>query len=793
MATENLQRVKRLSAVGALASLLLLVSSIPVLAGKRIALVIGNSAYRNIATLANPRRDAELMASVLRQDGFALIGDRAQLDLDKAGLEALVQKFGSALVGAEVGLFYYAGHGVQIRGNNYLVPVSANPAREADVDFQMLDVNVVLRQMEAAGTRLNLVVLDACRNNPFGGQGLRAANGGLAQMRAPEGTLISFSTQPGNVALDGDSNSPFTKALGTSLRKPGLDVFQTFNDVGLAVKRETGGSQQPWVSSSPIDGQFYFVAPPAGNPAPDPAAQAWAAVRDTTSIAVLDTYIRQFGNSIYAPFAKARRDELTKVAAAAPNVPASPTQNKIAVVTPSPSPDPATARKLSRQDAEKLFSPLDEAVKDVQANYVEQRDEQDLYGAATTAIRRAFPLPQQVAGQPNGTSSRTDRNQFYATALEVLNARATAVEDEKITDVAIRGLMASLDAHSSFIDANAYRVTQGQMSGSFGGIGVQITVKDGLVKVITANDGAPAARAGIAANDVIAAIDSLPVQAGSTADVAAKLRGAPGSKVHLTIMREGRGAPLEVDIVREVIQPAIVRSYIDGGDVSYVRIIGFNQKTVEAVRSTFADALQTAGRDNLKGFVLDLRNTNGGLFDSIIGVTDGLLAKGDIVTTRGRAAGSEKRYTAKDKTEDIAANKPLVVLLNGGTASGAEIIAGALHDNARATLIGTRSFGIGTSQTIYPLAGGNRGGIRLTTVRYFTPTGGYIQAKGIDPDIEVVQDEPEGTKSKATGEATLARHLPGQGSEQGGSQSYVPAAPTDDKALQRAFAELRKK
>jgi carboxyl-terminal processing protease len=135
----------------------------------------------------------------------------------------------------------------------------------------------------------------------------------------------------------------------------------------------------------------------------------------------------------------------------------------------------------------------------------------------------------------------------------------------------------------------------------------------------------------------------------------------------------------------------------------------------------------------------------------------------------------------------------LVVLLNGGTASGAEIIAGALHDNARATLIGTRSFGIGTSQTIYPLAGGNRGGIRLTTVRYFTPTGGYIQAKGIDPDIEVVQDEPEGTKSKATGEATLARHLPGQGSEQGGSQSYVPAAPTDDKALQRAFAELRKK
>jgi uncharacterized caspase-like protein len=180
----------------------------------RVALVIGNSAYRNVPSLANPTNDAKLMADTLRALGFKLVGGGAQLDLDKPGFDRAVQSFGQELQGAEVALFYYAGHGVQVRGGNYLVPVNANPTRESDVDFQMLDANLVLRQMESSGTRLNLVILDACRNNPFGGRGLRSTTGGLAQMQAPEGTLISFATQPGNVAVDGnDGHSPFTKAL----------------------------------------------------------------------------------------------------------------------------------------------------------------------------------------------------------------------------------------------------------------------------------------------------------------------------------------------------------------------------------------------------------------------------------------------------------------------------------------------------------------------------------------------------------------------------------------------------
>jgi hypothetical protein len=196
------------------------------------------------------------------------VGGTAQLDLDKTAFDRAVQDFGNVLQGASVAFFYYAGHGVQVRGANYLVPVSANPTKETDVDFQMVNADLVLRQMEGAGTRLNLLILDACRNNPLTGRGVRATGGGLAQMQAPEGTLISYATQPGNVAQDGvDGHSPYTRALASALRTPGLDLFAVFNETGLAVKKSTGGAQQPWVSSSPIEGRFYFAG--ASNQPPD--------------------------------------------------------------------------------------------------------------------------------------------------------------------------------------------------------------------------------------------------------------------------------------------------------------------------------------------------------------------------------------------------------------------------------------------------------------------------------------------------------------------------------------------
>jgi hypothetical protein len=261
--------------------LLLLASSIltasgPASADRRVALVIGNSSYKSVTPLNNPKNDARLIADTLRELGFTLVGDSAQLDLDKGGIDRAVQSFGSLLVGADVALFYYSGHGMQVHGANYLVPIDANPKREVDVDFQMLDAKLVLRQMEAAGTKLNLVILDACRNNPFGGRSLRAIEVvGLAQMQAPEGTLISFATQPGAVAQDGTGDdSPYTNALAQTIRKPGLGIFDAFNEVGLAVMQETGNSQQPWVSNSPIRGSFFFAGPLAGTDAPKVASLA---------------------------------------------------------------------------------------------------------------------------------------------------------------------------------------------------------------------------------------------------------------------------------------------------------------------------------------------------------------------------------------------------------------------------------------------------------------------------------------------------------------------------------------
>jgi TPR repeat protein/uncharacterized caspase-like protein len=330
-----------------LAALFILAGADPARADKRVALVIGNSAYKNISRLDNPANDAKLMASTLKRLGFTLIGNGAQVDLDKAAFDNAAQNFGRQLQGADVGLFYYAGHGVQVGGSNFLVPVNANPTREADVDFQMVDVNVLLRQMQGSGTRLNLVVLDACRNNPFAGGGMRSANRGLAQMFAPEGTLISYATQPGNVAQDGTyGNSPYTKALAQTIGKAGLDIFQAFNEVGLVVKRSTGGAQQPWVSSSPIDGAFYFVAPTSGVAAnittsspQDEATQAWAAAKDTTNAAVLEAFIKRFPKSFYAELARARIEELkkTQIATVAPGVPALPRN------TPQPEPGNASA------------------------------------------------------------------------------------------------------------------------------------------------------------------------------------------------------------------------------------------------------------------------------------------------------------------------------------------------------------------------------------------------------------------------------------------------------------------
>lgn len=230
---------------------------------RRVALVVGNSDYQYVPQLSNPRNDARLMAETLSKLGFTLIGGGAQINLDKPAFDHAIQQFGSQLGGSTAALFYYAGHGIQVHEKNYLIPVSANPTKESDADFQLVDAQFVLNEMEDGGARMNMMILDACRNNPFGGRGLRSATGGLAQMQAPKGTLISYATQPGEVARDGaGQDSPYAMALVQALQMPGMNVLDVFNKVGLLVEEETGDAQQPWISSSPIEGAFYFAGAP---------------------------------------------------------------------------------------------------------------------------------------------------------------------------------------------------------------------------------------------------------------------------------------------------------------------------------------------------------------------------------------------------------------------------------------------------------------------------------------------------------------------------------------------------
>jgi carboxyl-terminal processing protease len=264
-----------------------------------------------------------------------------------------------------------------------------------------------------------------------------------------------------------------------------------------------------------------------------------------------------------------------------------------------------------------------------------------------------------------------------------------------------------------------------------------------------------------------------------------KMRGPVNTKIKLTIMRKGADKAIDVTIVRDVIRVKSVRSHSEGEDVGYIRITQFNEQTTDGLKQAINDLNGQLGADKIKGYVVDLRNNPGGLLDQAISVSDTFLDKGEIVSTRGRNAEETQRFNARPG--DMTKGKPVIVLINGGSASASEIVAGALQDHKRATLVGTRSFGKGSVQTIIPLGAGN-GALRLTTARYYTPSGRSIQAKGIVPDIEVLQDVPDELKARTDtrGEASLRGHLKNDGDEKTGSQSYVPPDAKDDKALKAA-------
>lgn len=412
-----------------------------------------------------------------------------------------------------------------------------------------------------------------------------------------------------------------------------------------------------------------------------------------------------------------------------------------------------------------------------------------LFGAAVATSVQPWLIPE---GTANAASSETYRqlDLFGRVFDRVRSDYVEETKDESLVETAINGMLTALDPHSSYLSAKNFRDMQVQTRGEFGGLGIEVTLDKGVVKVIAPIDDTPAMRAGVKAGDLITHLDGVQVQGLTLNQAVEKMRGKIKSPIVITVVREGVEEPLKITVIRDVIRIRSVRNRREG-DIGYVRITSFNEQTHDGLEKSVSKLTDEIG-DELKGFVIDLRNNPGGLLDQAISVSDAMLNQGEIVSTRGRNNGDTQRHNAR--SGDITADKPIVILINGGSASASEIVAGALQDHKRAKIVGTRSFGKGSVQTIIPL-GANSGAMRLTTARYYTPSGRSIQAKGIDPDIVVEQTSPEADKrgNVTRGESALRGHLSNDKEEEdtSGSSAFIPEKAEDDVQLAYALAMLR--
>ena len=364
-----------------------------------------------------------------------------------------------------------------------------------------------------------------------------------------------------------------------------------------------------------------------------------------------------------------------------------------------------------------------------------------------------------------------------------------APDEQALIRAAINGMLTSLDPHSNYMDPTEFDATQEDTSGQFGGLGIEVTLDQGVIKVVSPIDDTPAAKAGILANDYIVELDGKSVQGTSIDEAVGKMKGKVGTKIKLTVVRDGVKDPLYFELTRDIIAQRVVRFSMEG-DVAVLRLSRFTEQAYPGIQKAVKDIYEQRKGVAPKGIVLDLRNNPGGLVDQAVYVSDAFLKQGAVVLTRGRTDAQSSRYDAKpDDLDAKLANVPLIVLINGGSASAAEIVAGALQDHKRATLIGTRSFGKGTVQSIVHL--GDNGGIRLTTARYYTPNNRSIQAAGIQPDIIITENVPAELKGRdeILGEAGLNGQIGGGTEKQAttGSSVYVPPEKKDDTQLQFAI------
>lgn len=362
------------------------------------------------------------------------------------------------------------------------------------------------------------------------------------------------------------------------------------------------------------------------------------------------------------------------------------------------------------------------------------------------------------------------------------------ITDAELLEGAVRGMLEGLDPHSSYLSPNDFSDLQAGTTGEFGGLGIEVGVEDGFIRVVAPIDDTPAARAGVQAGDMIIRLDGNSAKGMDINEAVSIMRGSPGTDITLTIIREGQEAPIDITLTRAVIKVTSVRSRMLEDDFGYVRISQFQSRTGSSLLQELETLKSTAG-GSLKGLVLDLRNNPGGILQAAVSVSDAFLSKGNIVYTEGRLEQAQMRFDAN--AADALNGAPIVVLINGGSASASEIVAGALQDHRRAVVMGSRSFGKGSVQTVLPL--NNGAALKLTTARYYTPNGRSIQAEGIKPDVELDRVQVqllEGEDVPRVSERDLSRHLDGDGQEELPAERERTRA-TDDYAVFEALNLLK--
>lgn len=411
-----------------------------------------------------------------------------------------------------------------------------------------------------------------------------------------------------------------------------------------------------------------------------------------------------------------------------------------------------------------------------------------IWVALSFSVFSSFAMAQDVESGPlSDEEVYRELNLFGEIFDRIREEYVDPPSEKELVRAAIQGMLTSLDPHSGYLDPEDYEDVREDTQGTFGGLGIEVIMENEVVKVVSPIDETPAARAGVLANDFIVEIDGQTVQGLSLDQAVDKMRGEVGTKIELTIVREGLDEPLKIEIIRDIITFRVVRTSVRD-NVGVIRLARFTGQAYAGVEDAIRELKQDLG-DDMKGLILDLRNNPGGLVDQAVFISDAFLSRGNILSTRGRSAEENMRYDANpDDLDKLIAEIPLIVLINGGSASASEIVAGALQDQKRATLLGTRSFGKGSVQSIISL--GTNGAMRLTTSRYYTPSGRSIQAAGITPDIEIYQDIPEEFKGRdeIIGEAALDGQIGGGTEDEAttGSSVYVPGDPDKDNQLKYA-------